>query len=119
MAIEQFIRNSDNQILLTLTEDRVAVTGAWTGVDIFFDNELVIHRTVDGDGVTFSTVTGILTINPGDLTTAEKTAIDLLDAERFYRTKIVITSSTNDDGAVFGGAGAADPLYFYISDKPS
>lgn len=101
-----------------MTEDDIAITGAWTAIDIFIGDADVIHRTADGDGVTFGTATGLLTITPGDLTTAEKAALALLAAEQYHGTQIVITSALNDDGAVWAGAGA-DPLYFFVSDKPS
>lgn len=115
MAIEYFIRGSDNQIKLTLTEDDVAIFGAWTALDIHIGSKS-IHRDGDGDGVSLDTATGLLTISPGDLTVEEQADIALLTANCMYRTRIVVTSTLNDDGAVFGGAGA-DPLYFHVSDK--
>lgn len=117
MPVEYFIRDSDNQIKLTLTEDGAPITGAWTTLDIFVRGTNVIHRTADGDGVTFDTSTGLLTITPGDLTAGEKAVIALLEA-RMHPTQIVLTSTLNDDGAVFAGAGA-EPLYFHMSDKPA
>lgn len=114
---EQFIRGSDNQIRIQLTEDDVAISGAWTVLDIWVGT-VNIHRTADGDGVTLDTSTGILTINPGDLTTAEKTALGGLDRETLHRGQIVVTSALNDDGVVFGGPGA-ERLNFYVSDKPA
>lgn len=118
MPIEYFVRDSDNQIKLTLTEDAVAISGAWTGLDIFVDGTLVITRTTNGNGITLDTGTGLLTITPGDLTTLEKTAFGLFAAGEYHEVQLVVTSSINDDGAVFGGAGA-EPLYFFISDKPA
>lgn len=115
MAIEYFIRESDNQIKLTLTEDGTAIFGAWTAIDIHIGSK-IIHRDADGNGVSLDTSTGLLTISPGDLTTDEQEDIALLPANRLYRTRIIVTSTLNDDGAVFGGSGA-DPLYFHISDK--
>ncbi len=117
MVVEQFIRDSDNLIKLTLTEDDIAVSGTWTALDIFLDDALFIHRTVDGNGVTLNTVTGVLTIAPGDLTAPEKAAFALLAAGHNYPVEIVVTSATNDDGAVFGGTGS-ERLYFSISDNP-
>jgi hypothetical protein len=116
-VIEQFIRDSDNQIKLTLTEDGAAVSGAWSELDVIINGDVVLHRTADGDGVSFATDTGILIIQPGDLTNDEKAAIDLLRANQAYPVQIVVTSILNDDGAVFGGAGSTKIL-FHISDKP-
>jgi hypothetical protein len=117
MAIttEQLIRASDNQIKLTLTEDGTAISGNWDAIDIHI-GDVTITRTGNANGITFAN--GLLTINPGDLTTAEQTALDGLQAGRRYRTQIVVTSATNDDGAVFGGDDS-DRLYVYLSDKPA
>ncbi len=116
MSIEYFIRGSDNQIKLTLTEDDEPVFGAWDAVDIYFGGK-TIHRDNDGDGVSLDTATGVLTIAPGDLTDGEQADIATLVPNRMYRARIVITTTLNNDGAVFGGAGS-DPLYFHVSDKP-
>lgn len=116
-VLEQFIRDSDNQIKLTLTEDDEPISGIWTGLDIHFGG-VTISRAADGNGVSLNTSTGILIISPGDLTTDEKAAIALLRADRNYRAQIVVTSTLNDDGAVFGGNGST-AILFHISDKPS
>lgn len=116
-VIEQLIRDSDNLIKLQLTEDGAAISGAWTGLDITFGG-VTITRTADGDGVTLSTATGILSISPGDLKTTEKSAIDLLQVGNSYRAQIVVTSTLNDDGVVFGGQGST-AILFAISDKPA
>lgn len=117
MVIEQFIRNSDNQIRIALLEDGVAISGLWDELDIYFGG-VQIHRTADTQGVALSTVTGVLTINPADLAADELTAIDLLTPNRVYRVKIVVTSSpNNDDGVVFGGPGSGG-IVFNVTDKP-
>lgn len=116
MISEQLIRGADNQIKLVLTEDGVPISGAWTGLDIHI-GDVVITRTADGDGVTLSTSTGMLIINPADLTAPEVAALDALNKNRSYKVQIVVTSVLNDDGAVFGGNGS-DGIYFFISDKP-
>jgi hypothetical protein len=113
---EQFVRDSDNQIRLQLLEDGAAVSGEWTQLDICFGG-VTITRAESEDGVALSTTTGILTINPGDLTTDEKAAIAALP-KKMYRVEIIVTSSENDDGAVFGGDGS-ERIYFRISDKPA
>lgn len=117
MVIEQFIRNSDNQIRIALLEDGVAISGLWDELDIYFGG-VHINRTTDSDGVSLSTVTGVLVINPANLTADELTAIDLLTPNRVYRVKIVVTSApNNEDGVVFGGPGSGG-IVFNISDKP-
>jgi hypothetical protein len=117
MIAEQFIRNSDNQIRLILTENSIAITGNWISVDIYFGG-ITLHRDVDGDGISLDPLTGLLTITPADLTSAEKLEIDGLTASSSHRVQIVIHSVLNDDGAVFGGRGS-DGIFFFISDKPS
>lgn len=116
MAIEHLIRDSDNKIRLQLTEDGSAISGAWTALDIYFGG-VHLTRAADGDGVSLSTSTGILEISPGDLTTGEKADVAELRAGRSYKVKIVVTSSLNDDGAVFGEDGTG--IYFKIADKPA
>lgn len=117
MPTEYLIRNSDNQIKLTLTEDGIPIAGAWTELDIYIDTVHVIHRTANGDGVSLDTATGLLIITPGDLTVSEKADLALFQPYWSHQTQIVVTTTLNDDGAVFGGDGA-EPLVFYISDKP-
>ncbi len=117
-VIEQFIRGSDNQIKVILTEDGSPIVGEWTDLEIFVDGVSMITRTVDGDGVTLSAITGVLTINPGDLTAPEKALFDALTAYQFYPVEIVVTSTAADDGAVFGGNGSTR-IKFQVSDKPS
>lgn len=109
---EPFIKGSDNQIVLTLTEDGQAISGAWTQIDIFIGHAAKITRNADGNGVALDTATGVLTITPGDLVE------DLAALSGKYRVQIVITDPTNDDGAVFGGADS-DQLFFMFSEKPS
>jgi hypothetical protein len=116
MPIEYLIRDSDNLIKLTLTEDDVAISGAWSALDIDIGG-VMIHRTADGDGVALDTSTGILTLSPGDLTADEKAALAELSTQKHHRGRIVLTTTLNDDGVVFGGAGS-EPLFFHISDKP-
>ena len=116
MVIENFVRGSDNQIKLTLTEDGEAITGNWDELDIWIgDNQ--IHRDVDGDGVSLSTTTGLLIIIPEELTAAEIFALDQLSSKQSYRVQIIIKSALNTNGAVFGGSGS-DRIFFTISDKP-
>lgn len=119
MVTEQFVRNSDNQIKLTLTEDGSPIAGEWDALDIFIGDDIQIHRDADGNGVTLSTTTGLLTINPGDLTTDEKAALDELRTAGYrYRVRIVVFSAVNDDGAVFGNT-SGESIYFVMSDNPS
>lgn len=120
--IERFVRDTDNQVSITLTESGTPISGAWTGLDIFIgaglSEQVTLTRSSDADGVTLATGgTGVLTINPGDLTAEEKTAVDALLLNHKYRVKIVVTTSTNDDGAVFPDEDSR--LYFLIHDKPT
>lgn len=116
MPTEHFVRNSDNQIKLTLTEDGIAITGAWTELDIFIAG-VEIHRDADADGVELNTSTGLLTLTPGDMTTDEKTELDALSTLCGHRVKIVVYSVINDDGAVFGADGS-ERIIFMMVDKP-
>lgn len=115
-VVEDFIRGSDNQIKLQLTEDDDPILGAWSGLDIHI-GDVVLTRTASQDGIVLSEATGVLTINPADLDPAELTALEALRAGVSYKVKIVLTSVLNDDGVVFGGAGSTR-IYFNIVDKP-
>lgn len=116
MPIEYFIRDSDNQIKMTLTEDDDPVIGAWTELDIYFGG-VALHRTADGDGVSLNTSTGLLTLTPSDLTALEKADIAELSTRKSYAVRIVVKSALNDDGAVFGGSGSGK-IIFLLSDAP-
>jgi len=116
MSTEYFIRGSDNQIKLALTEDNLPISGEWIAVDIHIVSK-VIHRDINEDGVSLDIPTGILMITPGELTSEEQADIAELASNRNYRTYIVITTTLNPNGAVFGGPGS-NPLFFHISDKP-
>lgn len=116
MIAEQFIRDSDNQIRLVLTENDDPLIGNWTALDIHFGG-VTLHRDVNGDGVTLDSATGLLTITPADLTVDEIADIDALTVDTSHRVQIVVTSVLNDDGVVFGGKGS-DGIFFFISDKP-
>ncbi len=115
-VVEQFIRGSDNIVKLTLTEDGTAITGAWTGLSVYVGG-IAITRAADGNGVALSTSTGILTISPGDLTAPEVASLATLEANHLYPVQIVVTSSANDDGAVWQPPDAR--ILFHITDKPA
>lgn len=114
--VERFIRGSDNQIKLALTEDGELVDGAWTGLEIHFGG-VVLERAASGDGVELSEA-GVLVITPANLLPDEITAIDALPVGTYPKVRIVVTSALNDDGAVFGGPGSTS-IIFHINDKPA
>ena len=119
VVLEQLIRNSDNQVKLVLTEDGIPISGAWSELDIWI-GDVQINRTADGDGVELNTSTGILTLTPADLLPAELSAIAELSTYRRHKVEIVVTSTLNDEGVVFGGGIGADMnIYFQVSDKPA
>ena len=113
---ENFVKDSNNIISLTLTEDGTAISGAWTDLDIdFYRNgtlALNISRTADGTGVALNTSTGILTINPAQLS---ETLTDLI-AGVLYRIFITVKDSTNPEGAIFGAEDSTSRLYFLVTD---
>jgi hypothetical protein len=57
-------------------------------------------------------------ISPADLAAPEITALAALIPSRIYPVQIVVTSTLNDDGVVFGGPGSM-PIVFHVSDKPA
>lgn len=111
--LEHFIKGSDNQISLTLTEDGDAIAGQWTSLEIWI-GDLQIQRAADGDGVALNTSTGVLTITPADLSED----LSSLVVGETYRVQIVVTDAVNDDGALFGGNDSPEWLEFQISQKP-
>jgi hypothetical protein len=116
-VVERLVRNSDNLIKLTLTEDGAAISGAWTSLEVHIGDTIVFTRSANGNGITLSVTTGVLTIDPADLSAPELTQLDTLVAGQFYKVRIVVYSASNDDGAVFCGPGST-LLMFHISDKP-
>lgn len=115
---EHLVKESDNIITMTLTEDDVAVTGSWTQIDVHMldlrdASVLTITRTSEADGIGFSS--GILTITPGDLTED----LSVLNANNLYRSYIQVTSSSALNGDYFGGSDTNDTkLYLYVTDPP-
>lgn len=113
---EHFIIGSDNEITLTLTEDGTAISGAWTGLDIYIGSPAVvtITRTSDGGGVALNTSTGVLTIRVGDLTED----LSALVSGRLYPIWVKLTTATHDDGVDFGGPDSSDQLFFLVTSRP-
>jgi len=105
---EHFIKDSDNLITLTLTEDGSAITGSWTQVDVYI-GPVTISRTSEVGGITFSN--GVLTIQPGNLT-EDLTALTV----GLHRVYIVVISGSNINGVYFGADDSTDSLYFQVSD---
>lgn len=110
---EFFLRGTDNQISITLTENDVAISGAWTRLEIWIGS-LEIERNVDGNGVALNTSTGVLTITPADLT---EDLSSLVDGQE-YDVLVRVVDSGNDDGAVFGGEDSDARLIFKVSTPP-
>lgn len=117
-VVEQFIRSSDVQIKLTLTEDGLPISGAWSSLEVWVGDELFIERSADGDGISLSTSTGILIFTPADLTAPEKALFLALTRGQLHPIRIVVFSVLNDDGVVFGGAGSTRIL-FNVTDRPA
>lgn len=116
-VVEQLIRGSDVQIKLQLTEDGAAIFGAWDSLEVHIGDAVVLDRSADGDGIELSTATGILVLTPANLTVPEQTELLTLNRQ-LYAVRIVVFSTLNDDGVVFGGNGSTRIL-FNISDKPA
>ena len=110
---DYLVRDSDNQITLTLTEDGTAISNTPTQIEIDIGGVIQITRSPTGDGVAFSS--GVLTITPSDLTED----LSSLQAGRLYRVKIVITDGSQPDGVVFGANDSDAKQYFLISDRPT
>lgn len=114
MTTENFIKAGDNVITLTLTEAGSPTALAWTSLTIDVlkarsgENVTSITRTSDGNGVTFSS--GVLTINPPDLSEG----VASFEAGKLYRVKVRVISPTTPTGAVFGDEDSTDKLYFYV-----
>lgn len=117
MVTEHFVKDTNNVITLTLTENGVGISGTWTSLEIRIGGLVTITRSSDGDGITLNTTTGVLTIDPGDLLAAEKAAYANLLPGNLYRTYVSVFDSGNDDGVDFGADDSEDgPLFFLVSD---
>lgn len=106
---EYFIKNSDNAITLTLTEDGNPAVISWTSLTVQIGT-VSITRAADGDGITFAS--GILTIIPGQLTE------DLTDlrADDTLRVFVRVISAGAPTGVIFGADDSDSVLQFAISD---
>lgn len=113
MSIEHFVKGSDNVITLTLQENGIPVSGAWTALDIYIGSDgFNIHRTANGAGITFNS--GVLQIRPSQL--SEDMAPLPNGTHRVYIK--VKDAVTNTVGAYFGASDSPDPLYFDVTDPP-
>ena len=106
--IERFLKGTDNQVVLTLTEDGQPVDiRIATRIDIDIGPYVNISRTSSEDGVDFST--GDLIITPGDL------AEDLTGLpESIIPTSVTVYDIQNTNGARFGGADSDPRLMFSV-----
>ena len=112
---ERFIKGSDNVITLKLLEGGVQISGAWTFLDIYIGNPVVltISRTSNSAGVALTN--GLLTIQPSQL--SENVAP--LIAEQVYPVFIKLRdATTHQAGAYFGAKDSINKLFFEISDPP-
>jgi hypothetical protein len=116
---EHFIKESDNVITLTLTEDGSGITGAYTDLDIDLidpvDDSIALNisRGTNGSGVALSVTTGVLTIKPGFLTED----VTVLENNKLYKVLITVKSATNEHGAVFGGGDSDTKIRFLVTSN--
>ena len=110
---DYFIRDSDNILSMTLTEDGDAILVTPTEIDIIFgDSVVVINRTPDGNGIAYSG--GVLEITPSGLT---EDLSDLI-AGHLYKMKFVIKTNEDLAGVVYGGNDSVNKQFFLVSDSP-
>ena len=115
-VVQPFQIGTNNLVNFTLRQNGVPVPylPSVDKLEIFIGETVLISRiTSNDDGVDFSQGTGKVVINPGELSedlSALKT--------RRYTVLVKVTDSLNGEGVVFGGAGAADQLYFDVTHPP-
>lgn len=115
---ETFIKGSDNQIVLKLTENGVGIAGAWSSLSIFIGYPtaiVTITRTADGNGVALNTSTGDLTLTPGKLTES----LAALIGGSLHRVWVKVVSTANPNGVDFGANDSDAKLYFEVQDRPA
>ncbi len=111
--VDRFIKGSDNDITLTLTEDGTAISNTPTDLTVDIGGLVSINRTTfPSNGIAFAS--GIVTITPGDLT---EDLSALLDGT-VHRVKVVFIDGSNPNGIVYGGNDSANLQYFEISTTP-
>lgn len=116
---DYLIKNSENAITLTLTEDSSAIGVSPTEISISLykgyssTRALEITRSPTGDGVAYSS--GVVTITPVDLTEDLSTLID----GQLYRAVFLIKTSSQPDGVVFGGNDSANKIWLMVSTAPA
>lgn len=114
-ATEVFIKGSDNQIVVQLTEDGVGISGAWTSLTVYIGDALTITRSANGSGVDLDSATGDLTITPGQLTENLSALIE----GQLYPVWVKVASSANPNGVDFGAGDSTSRLYFLIQERPA
>lgn len=115
---EHFIKGSDNEITLTLTEDEAAISGAWTDLDIdlcapndLSTTVLNISRASNSNGIELTS--GVLSIVPGALTET----LTPLVVGRLYRVFVTVKTATQTYGADFGRGDSTNQLYFLVEAR--
>jgi len=112
---DYFVRNSDNVITLSLTENDSVISSNATEIVIKMYQgyssqvALTITRTPDGDGVTYSA--GVLEVEPSGLTETLTTLVD----GRVYSVTVLIKTVLEPDGVLFGGADSDDKMFWHVS----
>lgn len=110
---EHLIVDSNNTITLTLTEAGAPITVSYTGLRIVFGG-VTLFRSADGDGISLGN--GVLNITPGLLLDAERDAIRALTKPQLYRAYVVVLSSQEPRGVVYGASDSESQLHLYVTD---
>ena len=115
---EYFIKDSDNQVIVTLTEDDVAISTTPTEVNIVMykawsaQPALTITRTSFPDnGVNYAS--GVVTITPRSLSED----LSVLTGGHVYRVVITVKSVAETSGVNYGAGDSDDKLWFLVSDS--
>lgn len=107
---EYFVKDSDNAIVLTLTEASSPTALTWSSITFAFGG-ITITRTpaTSGNGLTFSS--GIATLTPAKLTE------DLSNlTNKLHRVYITIVATEAPNGAIWGDNDTDTIVYFLVSD---
>jgi hypothetical protein len=110
---ENFIKGSDNTVSITLTEDETAFALTPTEISVVIGDVVTITRSPSGAGLSYSGGV-LLDIVPRTLTED----LSALGDGSTHRVKVVVKTSSETSGIVFGDDDYAEKLYFKISSNP-
>jgi len=107
------MKGANNPVTLTLTQDFVAIGSSYTSLVVEI-GPVTLTRSANGNGV--SLLSGVLTLNPGQI----NDDITNLIAGEVYRVVVRVVHSGAQQGQIYGGDDSEDVrVYLNVSEPMS